>query len=177
MPWSVIENVPPIANEIQRLNPKRMIDLGVGLGLYGVIARQLLDGIHGRFAPESWTAEIIGVEAFEAYRNPCWASYTDVVIRDFASAEISGFGFDLVLMGDSLEHLAPEHGEQFLEQLIARNKQVILSVPNGPCAQGAAHGNEYEVHRTTFYPNSFDRYGANVLHTGFCIVASIPGKA
>ena len=46
MPYSMIENVPPIANEIQRLNPRRMIDLGVGLGLYGVIARQLLDGIH-----------------------------------------------------------------------------------------------------------------------------------
>src|SRR6187551_1600251 len=100
MPYSMIENVPPIANEIQRLNPRRMIDLGVGLGLYGVIARQLLDGIHGRFSPAEWIAEIVGVEAFEAYRNPCWASYTGVEIRNFTDR--GAFGWDLVLMGDSL---------------------------------------------------------------------------
>jgi len=175
MPWSVIENVPPIANEIQWLNPKRMIDLGVGLGLYGVIARQLLDGIYGRFSPAEWTAEIVGVEAFEAYRNPCWASYSCVNIGNFT--EEMFVNWDLVLMGDSLEHLEPEHGERFLEQLITHNKHVILSVPNGPCAQGAAHGNEYEIHRATFHPDSFNRYGAKVLYAGFCIVVSISGKA
>ncbi len=175
MPWSVIENVPPIANEIQRLNPKRTIDLGVGLGLYGVIARQLLDGIHGRFDSGSWTAEIVGVEGFAAYWNPCWDSYSHVKVRNFADEP--PVGWDLVLMVDSLEHLEQGHAELFLDGLVANNRHVIISVPNGPCVQpDAVHGNAFEIHRATFYPNSFDRYGAKILHLGYCIVASIPGK-
>ncbi len=175
MPWSVIENVPPIINEVHRLQPESMIELGIGFGKYGVLCRETLDGIYGRCRPDQWTRKIAGVEAFEAYRNPCWGAYSRIEIEDFATAP--PHRWDLVLMVDSLEHLEQGHAEQFLDGLVANNRRVIISVPNGPCVQPAAvHGNAFEIHRATFYPNSFDKYGAKILHLGYCIVASIPGR-
>jgi hypothetical protein len=43
--------------------------------------------------------------------------------------------------------------------------------------QGAAHGNEFERHKTTFHGPEFDRFpGVKILHKSLCIAVSIPGK-
>lgn len=175
MPWSVIETVAPIVNEVYRLQPERMIELGVGFGKYGVLCRETLDGMYGRVAKHKWQRKIYGVEGFAEYENPCWGAYDGVTVGDFTAMDVSGH--DLVLMVDSFEHLDPETGSAFLSGLLRRNKHVIISVPNGPCPQDNAHGNEYERHRATYYPHSFQQYKAKVLHTGFCVAASIPGIA
>jgi hypothetical protein len=175
MPWSVIENVPPIMNEIHRLQPERMIELGVGFGKYGTLCRETLDGMYGRCRKAQWKRKIYGIEGWTDYFNPCWSAYDEVNHGDFSQMEIAGY--DLVLMVDSFEHLEPERGQPFLEKLLANNRHVIISVPNGECHQPeAVHGNAYEIHRATYFPNSFDRYGAKVLHLGYCMVVSIPGR-
>jgi hypothetical protein len=175
MPSSAIENVPPIANEIHRLQPKSIVDLGIGFGLYGAVTRQILDGIWGRCRSEQWQANIIGVEIWEAYRNPCWQTYNAVSIGDYRTFPVRGW--DLVLMIDSLEHLEPEEGRCFLAGLVERNKHIIVSVPNGPMPQAdPVYGNAYERHLTTFYGREFDAHKHTVLHRGLCLVVSITGR-
>ncbi len=175
MPWSVIENVPPIMHEIHRLQPDRMIELGVGVGKYGTLCRETLDGMYGRVAKDKWQRKIYGVEGFRDYINPCWAAYDSVAIGDFSKVNVSGY--DLVLMVDSFEHLDAETGREFLLGLLEQNKHVLISVPNGVCTQDqAVHGNELEKHRATYYPNSFDEFGGKVLHLGYCMIVSIPGR-
>ncbi len=87
-------------------------------------------------------------------------------------------GYDLVMMMDSLEHLTPGVGRPFLADLVAHNKHVIISVPNGLMPQDeAVFGNEHERHLWTFNGlEEFARFaGVKVLHQSICTVVSIPG--
>ena len=43
MPYSNIEQITPIMQEIVRRQPKSMLDAGCGLGIYGMLARVQLD--------------------------------------------------------------------------------------------------------------------------------------
>ena len=151
------------------------MELGVGFGKFGVLCREMLDGIYGRCRPDQWLRSIYGVEIFEPYRNPAWDCYTAISICNFETQEISGY--DLVLMVDSLEHLESAVGEAFLAHLVERNRHVIISVPNGPMPQNeAVFGNEHERHLTTYYGREFNRYDPALLHLGLCRVVSIKGK-
>lgn len=175
MPTSDFTNIEPILSEIHRLQPERMIELGIGCGKYGALCREMLDGIYGRCRPDQWQRRIDGVEVFEAYRNPIWGAYDNVAIADFTTEPPSGW--DLVLMVDSLEHLEPEPGAAFLAHLVEANRNVIISVPNGPMPQSEpVFGNPYERHLTTYYGREFNRYDPRTLHLGLCRVVSIKGK-
>jgi hypothetical protein len=175
MPTSDWDNMAPICKEIHRLQPATVMDLGIGAGKYGVLAREVLDGIWGRVRPELWSHRIVGIEAWEAYRNPAWGAYNHVDIGDFRESKIEDYG--LVLMIDSLEHMHPEGGRSFLAALVACNKRVIVSVPNGVMKQDdPVYGNPYERHLATFYGGEFGAYKHTVLHNGLCKVVSIEGR-
>lgn len=174
MPISDLHGLPAIADEIYRLQPKTVLDLGVGFGLYGVLCRQVLDAMHGRCRMDQWTVSIHGVEAYRQYKNPAWQCYTIVDILDF-SKDFGAAGHDLVLMIDSLEHLDPEDGTALLNLLVANNRHVIVSVPVEYCPQGATFGNPYEEHKTHYKGHEFDRHKPVILHRGLCQVMSIKG--
>jgi len=180
MPVSDIESITPIMREVARLQPKTVLDLGVGVGKYGVLCREVLDGVYGRVRRFDWEAEIFGVEGFAKYANPVWQAYTNVLMNKFQDLPAAFYkDHDLVLMIDSLEHMEEVEGATFLRQLVESNKNVIVSVPLGNHPQGACFGNELETHRTTFPAfqdvRSFDAYKYNILHCGVCLVLSISG--
>lgn len=176
MPTSDFANIAPIMSEVHRLQPERMIELGVGFGKFGALCRETLDGIYGRCRPDQWERQIHGVEIWEPYRNPVWGAYNEVTIGDFTVE--APVGWDLVLMVDSLEHLDPERGAAFLEHLVNRNRHVVISVPNGPMPQDEpVFGNAHERHLTTYYGREFNKYDPTLLHLGLCRVVSIKGRA
>lgn len=177
MPISNWNQIPAIMNEVYRLQPKTVLDLGIGFGKYGPLLREVLDGMYGRCARHLWQSQLIGFEAHGAYENPAWDCYSAVYEFDFAdSKNLCHTGKDLVLMIDSLEHLEPERGAAFLEELIQRNKHVIISVPVVHMPQEAVYGNEFERHRTHYSLNSFDQYNPEILFKGETAVFSIKGK-
>lgn len=173
MPLSDAGNFAPIMHEACRLRPNKVLELGIGFGLYGVGLRQYLDIGQGRYNREDWKIEIVGVEGFQAYKSPLWACYNNVYIHDFSTREYKGY--DLVLMVDSLEHLDKPCGEKLLDGLVHSNKNVIVSVPNGDFPQGAVNGNELERHRARWMYNDFPVY-KRCLHKGTCLIFSIPGR-
>jgi len=174
MPVSQYHGIAAIALEIQWLAPKSVVDLGVGFGKFGVLCREILDAWYGRCRQDQWEARIDGWEAFAGYSNPCWSVYSRFYQRDFSS--VMHAGYDLVLMIDSLEHLAPEVGRPFLKQLVRDNKRVIVSVPNGPMAQGGIYGNPREAHLWTFSGlEEFAGYECKLLHQSVCTVVSLSG--
>ncbi len=179
MPVSDIGNIGPVVREALRLRPSSILDLGIGVGAYGLLLRQYLDIAQGRLHPDEWEVIISGVEGFEKYRNPVWDMYTHVEIANFAEPEqaVRYGGNDLVLMTDSLEHLDQRTGAWLLDSLIEQNKHVIVSVPVGAnyMEQTAFLGNGLEVHRHKWEENDFVVRGATIIHRGVCVVASIPG--
>ncbi len=181
MPISNWDQIPAIMNEVYRLQPKTVLDLGIGFGKYGPLLREVLDGMHGRCQASQWLHIINGEEAHRRYQNPAWDCYDEVLLRDFSKPHEAEdpwglWDHDLVLMIDSLEHLEPERGRAMLDELVAHNKHVIISVPVVPMPQGAVYGNEFETHRTHHDGTEFERFNPVVLYQGMTRVFSIKGK-
>ena len=173
MPTSDYHAVSDIMGEIQRISPKSVLDLGVGFGKWGVLCREILDARFGRCFPERWQTQIDGVEICDDYENPSWELYTNGVEIDLITAQRD---YDLVLMIDSLEHFAPEVGRPLLRELVANNKHVIVSVPNGRMEQGETFGNPHEAHLWTFNgTKEFEPYNFKLIHQSVCTVVSIEG--
>lgn len=171
MPVSDIANISPILQHIQRLQPQRILDLGIGMGKYGALAREVLDFTYGRFEPQDWKTEIIGYEGFQYY-NPMWDLYNLVRMKDFTNDPPQyQSDFHLVLMIDSLEHLDDNMAETMLMLLRQNNNQVLVSCPNGDYPQGAAFGNEFERHRSVWTAGRLQQHGGKIIHQGVCTVA------
>jgi hypothetical protein len=176
MPVSDVSNIAPILNEVVRINPEGLIELGVGFGKYGALCREVLDAVHGRCRPDQWEHRIFGLEGFMKYNNPVWGAYDQVFQGDFAQCADGIKGWPLVMMIDSLEHLEKAEAQTLLHQLVENNERVIISVPVGNCPQDGVFGNDYEKHRSTWSgPGEFSAYNYRVLHQGVCCVVSIKG--
>ena len=182
MPTSDYHAVSDIMGEIQRLSPKTVLDIGVGFGKWGVLCREILDARFGRCRPDDWEASVVGCEVWPVYRNPAWRCYSQVYISKPGRAFPDGYDFgppgvELVLMIDVLEHFDDNPGREILRKLVAQNKHVIVSVPNGVMEQGETFGNPYEAHKWTFHgTEDFKDYKFKVIHQSVCTVVSIEGN-
>lgn len=157
------------------LQPKSVLELGVGSGKYGVLLREYLDIAHGRLSFGSWETKIHGVEGFPSYLNGLhYSVYDRVNVEDFSLIEnyIHYIDYDLVLMIDSLEHIPKDKGVELLSFLIECNNTVIVSCPFGVhyIEQGAVYGNEFERHRAHWTPQDFEALGGKMLFKGVCAV-------
>lgn len=157
------------------LQPKRIMELGVGSGKYGVLLREFLDIANGQLSRNAWATEIYGVEGWSSYINGLHDSvYNHIFIEDFSLKEnyLKYRDFDLVLMADSLEHVPKDIGIELLSYLIENNKSVIVSCPFGfhYTEQGAVYGNEFERHRAHWKPAEFTAMGGVELFRGVCAV-------
>jgi hypothetical protein len=176
MPTSELSNIYPIVAKAARLQPKRILDLGIGFGKYGVLLREYLDVAEFRIRPEQWKLTIDGVEAFENYRTGVWDIYDEVHIEDFTKTYQTYKDYDLVLLIDSLEHIERPLGDTILDTLLTNNRNVIVSCPDGDYPQGAVNGNEFETHRARWTPEDFTIRGGTILHKQVCCVAHIAWK-
>lgn len=138
MPFSNTEQISPIMAEIVHLNPRSILDVGCGLGVYGMLCRIHLDLYHDpEFykklnGSQPWHTRIEGVEGCGVYTPfiPGWAYdhiYTDNAL-DIIPTLPDG-GYDLILILAMIEHLSREEGVVLLNHLKRIGKAIILSVP------------------------------------------------
>jgi hypothetical protein len=172
---SDISNIEPILNEVARIKPAGICELGVGFGKYGVLCREVLEAVEGRCRPDQWQTLIVGVEGFPEYNNPCWQVYNVIKTEDFRQSYEKVTGWPLVMMIDSLEHVEMTEAQTILRYLVENNQRVLISVPLGNCPQDGVFGNELERHRSTWTGAEFRDYDYRVLHKGVCLVVIIQG--
>jgi hypothetical protein len=168
MPTSSYNNIPPILAEVRRLQPKSILDLGIGWGKYGMLCREYLEVPEGRYLREQWQLKMIGVEGFPAYRTSAWGFYDEIRIENFSEHFESYKGFDIVLMLDSLEHLDKETGLRILDALRKNNKAVIVSVPEGESSQESWCGNDLERHLSTWTADELESLGGVAFMKFIC---------
>ena len=89
------------------------------------------------------------LEGFPEYITPLQKAIYDNIYIGNALTLINTIEskYDLILMMDVFEHFTKEDGEMILKACASRAKFVLISCPRDMDAQGADHGNEYQVHR------------------------------
>lgn len=139
MPFSDSQGKKEIGEWISEIQPKKVLDIGPGAGVYSELVRQ-------NSSPDTLDA----VEAWGPYveRFNLLEKYDNVMISDImliSQRHISGY--DLVIIGDLIEHLT--HGEAFgiLTSLARENENLIISFPILHLCQDSWEGNFFEIHR------------------------------
>jgi 2-polyprenyl-3-methyl-5-hydroxy-6-metoxy-1,4-benzoquinol methylase len=105
----VAERTVTLAGTIQPA-PKKVLDVGAGYGKHGVLLREYLDP----------TPIVHGVEAWEPYveAHRLRGIYDELFVRDvlsFTEEELAAY--DLVVMGDVIEHFDKADGLALLDRI------------------------------------------------------------
>jgi hypothetical protein len=171
-------NVPFIATELQRLNARSILEVGIGFGKWGVIAREYLEAWQGRFRREEWQVRIEGIEIFNDYRNPIWdAAYDKIHIGD-ANRLVPALGrFDVGLICDVIEHIDKPTGRELLDQLLVHCRTVIVTTPISFWPQGEEHSNSHQKHLCLWRPADFHGYCGRIVELGSTFAAVIEAKS
>jgi len=145
---------------IMRTEPRSVLDVGVGFGMGGMVARQYGDVWHLRYAPDLWEVRVEGVECFPGYLQAHHrALYDEVHVGEALKLLPDLPVFDFVLCIDVLEHMERAAGSELLWWISRRGRQYLVSTPSHFFAQTAVHGNEAERHRSQWTAEELSEYG------------------
>jgi SAM-dependent methyltransferase len=146
-----------IAQLLLRMKPATILDIGPGAGKYGRIIAMLRErGLE--------VETLSAVEIDQSYIDQFELAkvYDDVRLGDAADLPDTGpdAQWDLVILGDVLEHFRKSRGSDLLEYLYYRTKYIIVVVPID-YIQGAWEGHHAEAHISTWYAADFARFKAS----------------
>ncbi len=145
---------------IHRLAPKRTLDIGIGtLGRWAMLVREFTDVWRGKVRSADWTGRVDGIEAFPTQVTELHRLLYDRIVVGDAFEVIDGLGeYDLVILGDVLEHFPEDRARPMLEKCLKRSRHVLVVTPLGELEewpQGAEYGNPWEIHRVAFSSADF----------------------
>lgn len=161
MPVSISIHISRCVARIVAVQPKSVLDIGVGFGLWGFLCREYLDVFSGRVQPHEWQTRIDGIELFEPYiQTHQRALYSAIFIGDIRTRVKDIDRYDLIIAGDVIEHLDKNDAEDVLEALYERaDKALMVNIPLGPgWDHPEQHGNPGELHRSQWTAEDFAPY-------------------
>ncbi len=165
MPTSPYAHLYALVLYLDALHPKSILDIGLGNGKLGFIARDLLDVMYGeRYLRSQWRLKLDGIEVFEDYiQDHQRAIYNDIYIGDAFDVIDRVGNYDLIILGDVLEHFDKQKAITFMDKCIRHaNDAVSLFIPLGDgWAQEAIYGNPYETHRSSWQLDELIAFSSN----------------
>jgi 2-polyprenyl-3-methyl-5-hydroxy-6-metoxy-1,4-benzoquinol methylase len=140
MPTSSPEGKGWIARSVVALGPATLLDVGPGVGTYADLLRPSLPSAR-------WAC----VEVHEPYVDDYGLrqKYDDVHVADVRSFPWPR-RYDIVILGDVLEHLPLADALAVWRAARAHAGHVVLSLPIVEHPQGPQHGNVHEAHLHTW---------------------------
>jgi 2-polyprenyl-3-methyl-5-hydroxy-6-metoxy-1,4-benzoquinol methylase len=137
MPASNPETKPWIAEHILKIQPTTVLDVGAGKGLYLNLVRDILG---------KENVKVTGVEIWEDYIKFFMLKmrYDKLIQADVR--EMDDFNYDLVILGDVLEHMSKEEAINLWNKCSKQSKYAIISIPIIDHPQEAINDNPYEIH-------------------------------
>jgi hypothetical protein len=165
MPSSSHQQISLLVEILMKVNPMSMIDIGVGFGKYGFLAREYLELWDGRESYSEFKRTIDGIEAFPQYLTPVHRFVYDRIFEGDASRIVPTLErkYDLAIMIDSLEHFGREDGLRLLGELTRKASHVLIAVPKHIGVQEDAFGNPYEIHRYQWKRSDFEPFRPRVF--------------
>lgn len=154
MPSSSNLQLSLITDWINKLQPKKVLDIGVGNGRYGFLCRDILDR---PFDDPPHRIILEGIEGFEKYVTQIHRLLYDKIYFGNCLQLIDEMkdDYDLILLIDVIEHMDKEDGMTFLKKMISKSRNVIIGTPKGFTDQDDVFGNELERHRSGWLPSDF----------------------
>lgn len=143
-------------------NPSKVLDVGCGYGKHGVLLREYLDP----------TPVVHGVEAWEPYveAHRLRAIYDEVFVQDVCSfTEEELACYDLVVMGDVIEHIEKQAAFDLLNRIsgwivIATPVEHFNTGPDLPPTEAhISHWTRQDFESTGRLQHYEHRYGAQIV--------------
>lgn len=166
MPGGMPYPISRIMQIVRRVNPRSVLDIGTGFGKYGVLFREYLDILGGRYDKKDWITRIDGVEI----HTPYLTALHEYIYDNIYQTDIWEFDwpqdYDLVFMGDVIEHFPRTSGIDLLKTL--KTNLVLISTPTGVDKKGSSYpGNKHEEHKHIWTMDEFMRLdGWKVVRKG-----------
>jgi len=146
---------------VRRLNPKTILDIGVGFGRWGILFREFLEIWENAKYNGDWDRVIDGVEIFPGYiKDYHKYFYSSIYIENALDyLRRSENKYDLINMGDVIEHFIKKEGEELIELAMKKGKYVLINIPIGKhWEQRGTIENPHEAHKSIWYNNDFTKY-------------------
>lgn len=161
MPTSRPHHISWLCDEILRLRPKTILDVGIGFGSKGMLFREYTDIWNGHYKKGDWKTRIDGIEVFPFYVGEIQKEvYNNIFIGNAIDVIKDVERYDLIYAGDVLEHFVKEDGLKLLKMLQVKSKVLIIATPLYVSAQGSVYENEHETHKSQWQKEDFQ--GATV---------------
>jgi hypothetical protein len=165
VPTSHYRQIPDVIEAVLAIDPRSILEVGIGCGKYGALLREYLT-VWGHYF-EPWGGvplRMVGIEIHALYADsPAWACYDQVIIGD-ALEVVPGVKeqFDLALIVDVLEHFDKEGGARLLVALLERAPRVLVALPAIVGETVEVWGNPHEVHRVGWMADEVRDLGLSV---------------
>lgn len=174
VPHSAHWGISTVVEHVVRARPSSMLDVGCGYGKWGYLVREALDFVENRRVREEWRVRIDGIDAFPVESPILEWAYNSVRLADVASIE-APTGYDVVILGDVIEHLTKPRGWRLIDDLCAGNGTVVVSTPREWFAQGEIDGNPFERHLSFWQDRDFACWPAEIDVRGGTVIVAIRG--
>lgn len=186
MPSSRPNTIPTVIHIVKQLRPASILDVGVGFGKWGHLFREYTDIVAAehdpkRYKRKHWQVRIDGIEGHAAYLTPMHRFlYSEIFIGDARQIVRRLSRYDLIFLGDIIEHFDKADGLSLLRRCVAKaNKAVVLSTPKHETLQADLCGNELERHRSLWSATDFKEFPSATVKTidadTLLVVISKPG--
>lgn len=165
MPSSRPNTIPAVIQVLRQLRPQSILDVGVGFGKWGHLFREYTDinaaeNDPARYDKAHWRVRIDGIEGHAAYLTDMHRFlYDEIHVGDALALLPTLPVYDLVFLGDIIEHLGKQDGRELLACAVAKaGKAVLVSTPKFETHQADLCGNELERHRSLWSAGDFKKF-------------------
>lgn len=153
----------PVIADIMKIRPIRILDVGCGMGKWGLLFREYLEGwgFH-RYSRDQWKITIDAVEIYQKYIQPWhYKIYDAVMIGDVRTMVIKPY--DYVNIVDVIEHMPKSQGHELISKLLQNCKHVLISTPNFKTRDDRGKVNPHQRHHCRWTLSDFKQYKHKVL--------------
>src|ERR1044071_170740 len=172
MPSSRPNAIPTVIHLVRQLNPQSILDVGIGFGKWGHLFREYTDINQAesdprRYRRRNWRVRIDGIEGHAPYLTPMHRFlYNKIHIGDACVLMKRLPRYDLIFMGDIIEHVEKAAGLRLLRQAVKRAKKaLIVSTPKYETGQTDLCANELERHRSVWSDRDFNQFDRFIVKT------------
>jgi hypothetical protein len=185
MPSSRPNTIPTVIHIVKQLQPASILDVGVGFGKWGHLFREYTDIVAAehnpkRYKRKHWRVRIDGIEGHADYLTAMHRFlYNEILIGDALQIVRDISPYDLIFLGDIIEHFRKRDGLRLLQRCIMKaRKAVVISTPRHETLQPDLCGNALERHRSIWLESDFKEFADATVKTidGHTLLVVIPRR-